>query len=85
MLGKEDFVKKLRGYVKGYETIAEIPRSQRYMSRPQLKKLFEGKLPKAKRDTAIVQAVHRYGYSQREVADVLGLHYATVSRIANRP
>ncbi|MCS6304379.1 MAG: helix-turn-helix domain-containing protein [Nitrospira sp.] len=33
---------------------------------------------------ASVQAVHRYGYSQRKVADMLGLHYATISRIANR-
>ena len=38
-----------------------------------------------KRDTRIVQAVHRYGYSQREVADSLHLHYATVSRLANEP
>jgi hypothetical protein len=27
----------------------------------------------------IVQTVHRYGYSQREVADFLSLHYATIS------
>ena len=85
LLGKEDFVEKLRGYVQGYEAIAEIPRSQRYVSRPKLTKLFEGKRAKATRDTAIVQAVHRYGYSQREVAEVLGLYYATISRIANRP
>jgi len=32
----------------------------------------------------IVQAVRRYGYSQREVADFLHLHYATVSWLANR-
>lgn len=84
LLGAEDFVEKLQRYVKGYEAVTEIPRSQRYVSRPQLTKLFEGKLTKTKRDTAIVQAVHRYGYSQREVADVLRLHFATVSRIANR-
>ncbi|MEE9551244.1 MAG: hypothetical protein V3W08_12685 [Candidatus Binatia bacterium] len=30
-----------------------------------------------------MRAVHRYGYSQREVAEHLGLHYATVSRLAN--
>ena len=85
LLGEEDFVEKLTGYVKGYEEVAEIPRSQRYLSRPKLKKLFDGKLTKTKRDAVIVEAVHRYGYSQREVADVLGLHYATVSRLANRP
>jgi hypothetical protein len=32
----------------------------------------------------IVQAVRRYGYSQREVADFLDLHYAAVGRLANR-
>ena len=85
LLGEEDFVEKLKGYVQGYEEIREIPRNQRYASRPPLKTLFDGKLTKAKRDTAIGQAVHRYGYSQREVADWLGLHYSTVSRIANRP
>jgi len=84
LLGEEDFVEKLKGYVKGYEEIREIPRSQRYLSRPALKTLFEGKQSKTKRDSLIVRAVHRYGYSQREVADVLDLHYATVSRLANR-
>jgi len=85
LLGEENFVRKLKGYVKGYEEMAEIPRSQRYLSGPKLKTLFEGKLTKTKRDALIVRAVHRYGYSQREVADVLDLHYATVSRLANRP
>ena len=84
LLGEEEFVEKLKGYVKGYEEIAEIPRSQRYLSRPKLRSLFEGKLSKTKRDALIVRAVHRYGYSQREVADFLDLHYATVSRLANR-
>lgn len=84
LLGKEEFVEKLKGYVKGYEEVSEIPRSQRYLSRPKLKVLFDGKLTKAKRDARIVQAVHRYGYSQREVAEFLNLHYATVSRLANR-
>jgi hypothetical protein len=82
LLGDEEFVEKLKGYLKGYEEIAEVPRNQRYLSRPKLKALFEGKLTKTKRDALIVRAVHRCGYSQREVADFLGLHYATVSRLA---
>jgi len=61
----------------------EIPRRQRYLSRPSLEKLFAGILGRGRRDALIVRAVHRYGYSQREVADHLGLHYATVSRLAN--
>ena len=42
-------------------------------------------LTKTRRDARIVRAVHRYGYSQREIADFLDLHYATVSRLANKP
>jgi hypothetical protein len=53
------------------EEIWEIPRKQRNLSRPKLNALFDGKLTKSKRDGGIVQAVHRYGYSQREVADFL--------------
>jgi hypothetical protein len=46
--------------------------------------IFEGRLTKTKRDGRIVRAVYRYSYSQRGVADFLDLHYATVSRLANR-
>jgi REP element-mobilizing transposase RayT len=83
ILGEEEFVEKLKDYVKGYEEVAEIPRTQRYLSQPKLSELFAGRLSKAKRDGLIVRAVHSYGYSQREIADFLGLHYATVSRLAN--
>ena len=69
--------------IPSYEEIAEIPRNQRYATRPKLKTLFDGKLTKNKRNARIVQAVRRYGYSQKEVADCLNLHYATVSRLAN--
>ena len=53
LLKNEEFVEKLKGYVRGYEEIAEIPRSQRYLSRPQLKNLFEGKLTKTRRDVLV--------------------------------
>jgi transposase len=38
-------------------------------------------LAKAKRDSVIVQADHRSGYTQREVAEFTGLHYVTVRRL----
>jgi len=83
LLGEGEFVEKLLGYVRGYEDLKEIPRSQRYLGRPGLERLFPGRLSRGRRDGLIVRAVHRYGYSQREVAQHLGLHYATVSRLAN--
>ncbi len=49
----------------------EIPRSQRYLDRPSLERLFAGRLSRGRRDGLIVRAVHRYGYSQRGVAQYL--------------
>ena len=63
LLGDEDFVVTLKGDVTGLEEMAEIPRAQRYLGRPRLKTLFEGKLTKSKRDAQIGESVHRYGYS----------------------
>jgi predicted XRE-type DNA-binding protein len=65
--------------------VKEIPRRQRYVGRPPLQQVFDGQLSRARRDALIVQAVERHGYSQKEVADVVGLHYSTVSRLANQP
>lgn len=36
-----------------------------------------------KRDPRIRKAVNLHGYSQREVADHLGMHHTTISRIVN--
>jgi len=61
----------------------EIPKSQRYATRPALEKIFkEGMLgDRAKRDQMIREAVERFGYTQRAVADYLGFHFTYVSRI----
>jgi len=85
ILGSDEFVKKLIGYVKGYEDIKEIPKSQRYINRPALKEIFnkEKLLNKKDRNKQIKEAVNRYSYSQKEVADYLGLYYTTISRIVN--
>jgi hypothetical protein len=40
---------------------------------------------KASRDRAIREAVLDYGYTLAAVAHHVGLHYATISKIANRP
>ena len=85
ILGEEDFVEELFGHVKGYEKIKEIPKHQRYLNRPTLKKLFRGDILKDRkeRNRRIIDVTERYGYSQKEVAEHLGLHYSTVSRLIN--
>ena len=72
--------------LKGREDIKEIPKSQRYISRPSLDSLFEENVLKSKhkRDKKISETVERYGYSQKEVADYLKMHYSTISRLINK-
>ena len=82
ILGDEDFVDRLIDYVEIYEEIREIPKSQRYVNRPTLKEIFQDIGDKRRtRNRGILDAVERWGYSEREVADYLGLHYSTVSRL----
>jgi putative transposase len=84
ILGERDFVDRLIDFVRGYEEVIEIPKGQRYMTRPSLGEIFkdtEG--GKQKRDAGIADAVTKWGYSEREVANHLGLHYSTVSRLIN--
>jgi putative transposase len=82
LLGSEGFVERLVGYVRGREEIQEIPKGQRYVGRPSLEKLFESAVNrKAIRDKVIAEAVQRHGYRQNELAEFLGLHYSTVSRL----
>ena len=86
ILGEDDFTKSLADYVTGRESIAEIPKSQRFINRPTLGSLFnEDKLrnrdDRDDRDERICEAVEKHGYKQKEVADHLGLHFASISRI----
>ena len=83
ILGKEDFAESLIDYVKGYRDIKEIPRSQRYAGRPGLDRLFdeETKGDRKKRKKKAHEAVERHGYSQKEVADCLGIHYSVISKL----
>jgi putative transposase len=84
ILGERDFVDRLIDFVRGYEEVIEIPKSQRYVTRPSLGEIFkDAEGGKQRRDAGIAEAVARWGYSEREVANHLGLHYSTVSRLIN--
>jgi len=85
LLGEESFVDQLVDHLKKHKDIPEIPRSQRYTDRPSLEKLFNEKTVgnKKKRNKTIGEAVEKYGYRQREVADHLGMYFTSISRILN--
>ena len=61
--------------------IKEIPRVQRYAYRPALDKLFT---KNKNRDRSIYEAYVRYGYTMKEIAEYLCVHYTTISRIIRR-
>jgi putative transposase len=85
ILGDEDSVGRLIDYAKGYEKVKEIPNVQRYLNRPNLTEIFKNAGgDKSRRNRGIAEAVGRRGYSEREVADYLMLHYSTVSRLITR-
>ena len=86
LLGEDDFVVGLSDHLKKNKDIPEIPKSQRYANRPALDKLFSESILKdtRKRDKKVNEAVEKYGYTQRAVADHLGMHFTYVSQIISR-
>lgn len=82
LLGENSFVEKFKDLLRDKEAIKEIPRQQRYAFRPNLKEVFkkQGSGGKKGRNYGIYDAHIKYGYSLKEIADYLGIHYTTVSK-----
>jgi len=83
-LGGEAFLEQLAQLLEGKAEIDENPLEQLLAGRPILAELFGGGQSRKERNAGIVEAVKRWGYSQKEVADWLGLHYSSVSRIVGK-
>jgi hypothetical protein len=83
ILGEDDFVDGLIPHIKRYQDIPEIPKSDRYVNRPGLERIFTENViwDKGKRDTKIIDAVQKYGYTQQQIAAHLNLHYSTISNL----
>ena len=83
VLGEGDFIESLSDYVRGRKQIPELAKSQRFMNKPPLRDIFKSEVlrDKRKRDKSIDEAVFEHGYTQREVADHLRIHFTSVSRI----
>lgn len=81
-LGDEDFIEGLKDYLTKKEAINEIPRVQRLVGRPALTILFGNKpLSKIERNRKIHLAHVKSGYTLKEIAAYLGIHYTTVSKV----
>jgi putative transposase len=81
LLGEEEFVGKFKEVLEDKKQIKEIPRSQRYIGIPTLDKIFRGRKTKAQRNTSIYNAHMKQGYTLKEIADHLGIHYTTISKV----
>lgn len=83
-LGDESFVKSvLRAITGDRDKLLEIPKKQKYASRPAFGELFKGNTHsnKKERNRVIFEAHVKWGYKLQEVAEFLDMHYASISRI----
>ncbi len=80
LLGKEGFVDTFKDHLTDKEHCKEIPRVQRYVNRPPLSKLFLAGENRAKRNKHIYTAHIQNGYTLKEIADHLEIHYTTASK-----
>ena len=86
ILGDKAFVEKIQEMIKDKEDIVEIPRIQRFAGRQSLEELFSdaAELTKELRNKKISRAHLEYGYTLKEIADLIGVHYTTVSKIVGK-
>jgi len=84
ILGEERFVEKYKCLIDEKRALKEIPRLQRYVSRPSLNKIFSGDENKMQRDEKIYLASVTHGYKLKDIAGRLGIHYTTVSKAVSR-
>lgn len=80
LLGKEGFIDKFKDLLSDKEQVKEIPRTQRYVRRPGLSKIFQEGETKSRRNRHIHTAHVKYGYTLKDIADHLSIHYTTVSK-----
>ncbi|MDA1038347.1 MAG: helix-turn-helix transcriptional regulator [bacterium] len=83
ILGSPQFVGWIWENFKELEEIKEINIANRMISRPSLQDLFKDVSSKRDRDDLMVVARLRAGYSVTDIANYIGLHRTTVSRIVN--
>ncbi len=80
-LGSEDFIREAQAAVAEALDHPEIPRTQR---RPPARPLESYRDTAPDRDTGIRTAYTTGDYTQQQIAQCFGVHYATVSRIVKR-
>ena len=85
LLGSDRFVTRLVPALREKRALREIPRRQRFATRPTLGRLFpaHSRLSRVRRNEAIRLAHLEHGYTLSEIGNLVGLHYSTISRLVN--
>ncbi len=81
-LGTEGFLEKFGELLNEKKVVKEVPKVQRYAARPPLSKILEEGKTKDREAKAqkIYGAYCHYGYTLKEIAEYLGVHYSTIGR-----
>ena len=86
IFGDEKFIESRQKLLDEVRDEFEYPLRHRLVSRPKLNAILAANVKwdresLEKRNRSIVLAVCEFGYSQKEISEYLGLHYAHISRI----
>lgn len=81
-LGRDNFVQQMQARLDDVKEMREVPKLERFASRPSLDSLLaDAQLAShQEKSKRIYEAYRDYGYTQKDIADFLGIHYTTVSR-----
>jgi putative transposase len=80
-LGSEYFLAEMEQFLAQKEPVTEIPKQQLYATRPSLEQILQ---TNKKRGRKIYQAHQEYGCTLKEIAEYLGLHYTTISKLIKK-
>ena len=86
ILGSERFVEEMQTHLSKAANVREIPRTQRAAGRLSLEELFPAVnvIDKTQRNQLICKAHLNCCYTLKDIAEYLGIHYTTVSRVVSR-
>jgi len=82
-LGQENFTDEIKQLIRGKKNLKEITRKQRYVTRLPLNEILKYKDKKSKNQT-MYEAHQQYGYTLKDIAEYIGVHYTTVSRVIKK-
>ncbi|HIP83861.1 MAG TPA: hypothetical protein EYH19_09930 [Desulfocapsa sulfexigens] len=82
VFGRSDFVTDIQRGLNEAKEIGKFPRAQRFPGRPAIEALFSKQeiQDKKARNKQIETAHMQYGYTLKEIADQLKIHYTTVKQ-----